>query len=100
MMSMNRLCFEKGCTNLRLHISTDASEQAMCIVAYLQDEATLKFTYVIGKCRVARIRHTTIPKLELQATVYGVRLRRQILREHDVSIDKIYPWVDSSTLLQ
>ena len=72
----------------------------MCIVAHLQDEATLKLTYVIGKCRVAPIRHTTIPKLELQAAVYGVRLRRQILREHGVRIDKIYHWTDSSTVLQ
>ena len=38
--SINRLYFENGCTNLRLHIFTDASEEAMCIVAYLQDETT------------------------------------------------------------
>ena len=68
---------------MRLYIFTDASEEAMCFVAYLQDEATLKLAYVIGKSRVAAIRHTKIPKLELQAAVYGVRLRRQILREHD-----------------
>ena len=71
----------------------------MCIVAYLQDEATLRLTYVIGKCRVAPITHMTIPKLELQAAFYGVRLRKQILSEH-VSIDKIYHWTDSSTVLQ
>ena len=87
-MSINRFYFENGCTNLRLHIFTDASEEAMCIVAYLHDEATLKLTYVIGKCRVAPIRHMTIPKLELQAAVYGVRFRKQILNEHDVNIDK------------
>ena len=89
-MSINRLYFENGCSNLRLHIFTDASEEAMCIVDYLQDEATLRLTYVIRKCRVAPIRHMTIPKLELQAAVYGVCLRKQILSEHDVRIDKIY----------
>ena len=56
----------------------------MCIVAFLKDETTLRLTYVIGICRAALTRHMTIPKLELQAAVYGVRLRRQILREHDV----------------
>ena len=66
----------------------------MCIVAYLQDVATLKLTYAIGKCRVAPIRHMTIPKLELQAAVYGVPLRKQILNEHDVKIDKIFHWTD------
>ena len=99
-MSINRLYFENGCTNLRLHIFTDASDEAMYFVAYLQDEATLKLTYVIGKCRVALIRHMTIPKLELQAAVYGVRLRKQMLNEHDVKIDKIYHWTGSSTVLQ
>ena len=42
----------------------------------------------------------TIPKLELQAAVYGVRLRKQILNKHDVKIDKIFHWTDSSTVLQ
>ena len=98
-MSINRLYFTKGCAKLRLHIFTDASEEAMCIVAYLQDDSTLKLSYVIGKCRVAPIRHMTIPKLELQAAVYGVRLRKLILIEHDVKIDDIYHWTDSSTVL-
>ena len=62
----------------------------------MQDEATLKLLYVIGKCCVAPIRHMTIPKLELQAAVYGVWLRKQILNEHEVRIDKIYHWTDSS----
>ena len=87
-MSLNRHYFENGCSNLTLHIFTDASEEAMCIVTYLQDEATLRFTYVIEKCRVAPIRHMTIPKLELQVVVYGVHLRKQILSEHDVRIEK------------
>ena len=77
-----------------------ASEEAMCIVAYLQDKTTLRLTYVIGKCRVAPIRHMTIPKLELQAAVYGIRLRKQILNEHDVKIDKLYHWTGLSIVLQ
>ena len=99
-MSINRFYFQNGCSNLRLHNFTNASEEAMCIVAYLQDEATLKLTYVIGKCHVAPIRNMTIPKLELRTTVYGVRLGKQILNEHDVKIDKIFHWTDSSTVLQ
>ena len=96
-MSINRLFFENGRSNLRLHIFTEASEEAISIVANLQVEATLKLTYVIGKCRVAPIRHTTIPKLDFQAAVYGVRLRKQILREHDFRIDKTFYWTDSLT---
>ena len=77
----------------------------MCILAYLKDEVTLKLTYFLGNCCVALIRHTTIPKLELQDAVYGVRIRRQTLREQDVMIFceldvKNYHCADSSTLLQ
>ena len=97
-MSVNRLYFENGCSNLRLHIFTDASVEAVCIVAYLQDDVTFRLTYLIGKCRLAPIRHMSIPKLEIQAAVYGVRLRKQILSEH-VRIDKTYNWTDSSTVL-
>ena len=46
------------------------------------------------------MRHTTIPKLELQSAVYGVRIRRQILSENDVKVDKIYHWTDPSTVSQ
>ena len=99
-MSINPLYFKNGCTNLRLLIFTDALEEPMSIVAYLQDEATLKITLVLGKFCVAPIRHTTIPKLELQAAFYGACLRRQILTKHDVRIDKIFLRTNSSTILQ
>ena len=46
------------------------------------------------------MRHTMVPKLEPQAAVYGVRLRRQILSEHNVKIVKVYHWIDSYTVLQ
>ena len=74
----------------------------MCIVANLQDETTLKLTYVIGKFRVAPIRHMKITKLELQAAVYGIRLRKQILNEHDVKIDKnlsLDPFINGPTVV-
>ena len=97
-MSINRLYFGNGCSTLRLHIFSDASEEA--IMVYLQDEATFRLAYVIGKCRVAPIRHMTVPKLEIQAAVYGVCLRKQKLCEPEVRIDKIYHWTNSSTVLQ
>ena len=96
-MSINQLYFENGCSNLRLHILTEASEEAMCIVAYLKDDATLRLTYVLGKYRVTPIGHMTISKLELPAAVYGVCLRKQILSDHVVRIDKTYHWTNSST---
>ena len=72
----------------------------MCILVYLQDEATLKLTYATENCHLAPIRNTTISKLEPGAAVYGVLLRKQILRENNFRFDKIYHWADSPTVLQ
>ena len=55
---------------------------------------------VIGKCRVAPIRNMTVAKLDMQAAVFGVRLRELILEEHDIEVDRIVQWTDSTTVLQ
>ena len=70
----------------------------MCTATNLQDEKPLTLSYVIVKCRVAVIRHMTKLRLEHRAAVYGVRLRKQILRGHDVRIDKMYHWTNLSTV--
>ena len=42
----------------------------------------------------------TVAKLEMQAAVFGVRLRELILEEHDIEVDQIVHWTDSTTVLQ
>ena len=42
----------------------------------------------------------TIPKLELQAALYSVRLRQLITEDHDVKIQTVTHWTDSMTVLQ
>ena len=66
-MSKDDLIFKTGCTNMRLDILAEASEEGMCILAYLKEKINLRLNHVLGKCRVAPIRHTTIPKLEFHA---------------------------------
>ena len=56
-MSIAQLYSENGCSKFRLHIFTDASEKAMHIVAYLQDERILSLTYVVGNYRSTHQRH-------------------------------------------
>ena len=51
-----------------LHVFADASENTMCAEAYLRSqpkEHSVDLAYVIGKCRVAPMRHLSIPRLEL-----------------------------------
>ena len=70
------------------------------MVACLRKQENGEVAFVIGKCRVAPIRNMTVAKLEMQAAVFGVRLRELILGEHDFEVDRIIHWTDSTTVLQ
>ena len=55
-----------------LHVFADASEDTMCAVAYLRSqtkEYSADLAFVFGKCRVAPMRHLSVPRFELQAAV-------------------------------
>ena len=75
----------------------------MCAVAYLRSkpkEHSADLAFVIGKCRVAPMRHLSMPRLELQAAVMAVRLKEQIVKEHEAKIHSCNFWTDSTTVLQ
>ena len=68
----------------------------MCIVAYIATDniGVAKLSFVVSKTRIARIRQLSIPKLELQAAFYSVRMRSMIIQEHDIPIGKVFHWTD------
>ena len=90
-------------SSAELHIFVDASTAAMAAVAYLQithnhSEVT-KICFLIGKCKVAPIKQTSVPKLELEAAVIGVRLHSTIVKEFSFTFDKTLFWTDSQVVL-
>ena len=99
-MVLRRTYLESGVNKNDQHIFSEASLEAMCVVAYLRKQYKGEVTFVIGKCRVAPIRNMTVAKLLMQAAVFGVRLREVILEEHDIEVDRIVHWTDSTTVLQ
>ena len=86
---------------MELHVFCDASLEATAAVAYIKttrnQETTTRF--LMGKTRVAPLRQTTIPKLELQAALYAARLKKTIEDEMDFKFDKIFLWSYSTTVL-
>ena len=46
------------------------------------------------------MRHLSIPQLQLQAAVMAVRLKEQIVKEHESKIQSCNFWTDSTTVLQ
>ena len=100
--SMPRRYFSAIPQNVELHIFCDASLESMYIVAYFRakTDAGNEVSFVLGKCRIAPIKKLSIPRLELQAALYSVRLRVLIVEEHDLLLDSVTHWTESITVLQ
>ena len=88
--------------NVQLHLFCDASLEAMCNLAYFRAESDAgnEVSFVLGKCRIAPIKQLFFPRLELQAALYSVPLKKMIVEEHDLLIDSVTHWTDSITVLQ
>ena len=101
--SIDRRYFNGETDKAEIHVFADASEDTMCAVAYLRShpkEFSADLEFVIGKSRVAPMRHLSIPRLELQAAVMAVRLKEQIVKEHETKINSCSFWSDSTIVLQ
>ena len=93
--------WEKG-SEVQLHVFADASEMGLCVVACLRFESDdiINVSFVMGKTRVAPIKTTTIPNLELQAALHASRIKVSILEELDITSDRFHMWSDSTTVIQ
>ena len=101
--SIDRRYFNGERDKTELHVFADASEDTIRAVAYLRSqlkEYSADLAFVIGKCRVAPMRHFSIPQLELRAAVMAVRLTEQIVKEHVVKVNSFSFCADSTTVLQ
>ena len=90
-------------TNSRteLHVFTDASHLALGTVPYLrmpQSTAILAF-FVMGRSKIAPIKQQSIPRLELDAAVLGVRLSEFIQSSLRIPLSSVTFWTDSTTVL-
>ena len=75
----------------QLHNFADASQSGYGAVSYLRfkdENGNIYCSFVMGKSRVAPIKETTIPRLELSAAVVATRLDRMIRNESDLNIDR------------
>ena len=75
-----------------LHIFSDTSLEAMCVVAYFRAEidSGVEVSFVIGKGQIAPMKQKIVPKLELQAALYAVRWRQLNLEGNDIDNGKVY----------
>ena len=85
----------------------DSSQDIFSAVASLRARVTTptgeektELAFVLGKARVAPMKVTTVPKLELQAALLAARLKREITQSLTVTVNQVFIWTDSATVLQ
>jgi hypothetical protein len=86
----------------QLHVFSDASFMGYGSAAYLRliDQGeNIHCSFLLCKARLASLKQTSIPRLELTAGTVAVRLGRLLLQELDIHIDKIFYYTDSTTVL-
>jgi hypothetical protein len=88
--------------DVQLHLFVDASEKAFSAVAYFRvvlPDGSVKVSFIMSKTRVSPLKPLSIPRLELQAALVGVRMAKFVLDNHDYQVNKTYFWSDSRTVL-
>ncbi|XP_075152088.1 uncharacterized protein LOC142226096 [Haematobia irritans] len=93
---------DNGDSHVELHIFVDASEIAFATVAYwrISNDMETRLIFVAGKARCAPIKQLSVPRLELQSAVLGVRLKDSIISSHDMKPMIVTFWSDSKTVIR
>ena len=85
-----------------LHCFADASAHAYGAAVYLRcinKAGKINTQLLLSKNKVAPLKQTTIPRLELQAAVLAAKLYVMVRVELDIHIDQAYLWSDSQVVL-
>nr|XP_049699548.1 uncharacterized protein LOC126055245 isoform X2 [Helicoverpa armigera] len=89
-------------SSVQLHVFTDASERAYGACLYVRSVSLSGEVHVhllTAKSKVAPVKSTTIPRLELCAALLGSRLYMKVRQSLTLHIDDVYFWCDSTIVL-
>ena len=88
--------------DVQLHAFCDASEDAYGAVIYLRmnySSGKISTQLVAAKTKVAPIKSTSIPRMELMGAVLAVRLAKNIAETYNIKSCEIQYWSDSQNVL-
>jgi transposase InsO family protein len=86
----------------QLHHFCDASENAYGAISYLRivsEDERIYVTIVMAKARLAPLKGSTIPRLELAGAVESMRLDKLIRKELEITLERSVFWTDSTIVL-
>ncbi|XP_055922260.1 uncharacterized protein LOC129953275 [Eupeodes corollae] len=88
--------------NVQIHTFVDAGEHAYAAVCYLRVQRgnEVSVALVASKSKVAPLKPVSIPRLELQAAVLGIRLSIKVQAVRRLPITSRFWWSDSKTVLK
>lgn len=94
------LRFDKAVTS-ELHAFVDASREAYACAIYLRTAGIsgVECSLIVAKSKVAPLKPTSIPRLELQAALIGARLMEHVQQSLTLPVFRRVFWSDSSTVL-
>ncbi|XP_073831625.1 uncharacterized protein [Musca autumnalis] len=86
---------------IQLHIFVDAGEFGYAAICYLRIKKRdqVSIALVMAKSKVSPLKPVSIPRLELQAAVLGIRLASKIKEIDRIPVDSCIYWSDSKTVL-
>jgi hypothetical protein len=87
----------------QLHHFSDASELGYGSASYIRlvnINGEIHCCLLMSKSRVAPLKQTTIPRLELAAATVSVRVDRMLREELDFPLDASWFWTDSTAVLK
>ena len=76
-----------------------SSNSSISLFTITEAYGNTRIVLLLIKTRMAPLKQQTIPKLELQASVYASRLRRKLNNELTLRIDQTVHWSDSTSVL-
>lgn len=90
-------------TSVQLHHFSDASESGYGCVTYLRltnARHEVHTSFIMGKSRVAPLKQTTMPRMELTAAVLAVRMDKLLKEELQLKLETSIFWTDSTSTLK
>ncbi|XP_059047967.1 uncharacterized protein LOC131843357, partial [Achroia grisella] len=84
---------------LDLNHASECAYGACVYVRCLNNDDTITVHLLTSKNKVAPIKHTTIPRLELCGALLGARLSAKVVDSLTIKINKCYYWCDSTIVL-